>query len=314
MDVILHIGAHRTASTSFQAYMRANAPQLQGHGIGFWGPLRTRNGLLTGVIPVAGPVPAARQFDLAAGRIAVNVQKAAQAGLRQIVVSDENIAGAPRELLRAGTLYPDLAPRLGRYLKAFGDSVTRIVFSIRSPELFWSSCLAYGVKRGHRVPGRQRLEQIAAAPRGWQEVIRDIALAAPGVDLMVMTHEELGSLPERRLWQMTDRRVMPPMTHAREWLNRSPDLEELRSILETRAPGTSALLPRGEGRWMPFPHRAQAALRERYADDLFWLRAGADGLATLVGDGRDDDRGNEVRGNENCMTGATGPGRTGTEG
>ncbi len=38
----------------------------------------------------------------------------------------------------------------------------------------------------------------------------------------------------------------------------------------------------GEGRWHPFDSAQTAALREAYADDLLWLRAGADGLATLI--------------------------------
>lgn len=44
MDVILHIGAQRTATTSFQAYMRANSADLSAQGIGYWGPHRTRRG------------------------------------------------------------------------------------------------------------------------------------------------------------------------------------------------------------------------------------------------------------------------------
>jgi len=36
----------------------------------------------------------------------------------------------------------------------------------------------------------------------------------------------------------------------------------------------------GLGHWQPFTKDQTAALRETYADDLFWLTAGADGLAT----------------------------------
>ena len=45
MDIILHLGAHRAASTSFQTYLRGADAQLAGQGIGFWGPQRTRKGL-----------------------------------------------------------------------------------------------------------------------------------------------------------------------------------------------------------------------------------------------------------------------------
>ena len=58
MDIILHLGAHRTATTSFQHYLRANAAGLGAAGIGVWGPETTRDGLLAGVIPPRGSRPA----------------------------------------------------------------------------------------------------------------------------------------------------------------------------------------------------------------------------------------------------------------
>ena len=281
MDVILHLGAHRCASTSFQAYLRANAARLAVQGIGVWGPLRTRKGLFTGIIPADRGQTETRQFRQAAGRIALARERAARAGLRHLVVSDENILGAPRRNLRSTQLYAEAGMRLSRHVMAFGGDVARVVLSIRSPELYWASSFAFAVARGHPMPDAGRLAAIAGDARGWREVIEDIARAAPRAEVLVMTHEELGGLPERRLWHMTGERATPPLDHAREWLNRSPDLAALRKVLAERGedPG---LLPEGEGRWMPFDRPQQAALRERYSDDLFWLSAGAGGLATLV--------------------------------
>ena len=59
MEIVLHIGAHRTATTSFQAYMRGNAPGLVQGGVAFWGPLRTRNGLFSGLWAPVQPSPKA---------------------------------------------------------------------------------------------------------------------------------------------------------------------------------------------------------------------------------------------------------------
>ena len=49
MDVILHIGVHRTATTTFQAYLRERSDMLADQGLAFWGPRRTRNGLFHGI-------------------------------------------------------------------------------------------------------------------------------------------------------------------------------------------------------------------------------------------------------------------------
>ncbi|WP_375691048.1 hypothetical protein [Pseudooceanicola sp. LIPI14-2-Ac024] len=282
MDVILHVGAHRTAATTFQAYMRANSEGLARHGVGFWGPGRTRSGLFRGIIPQPDGGPERRQAQRAAGRIALAREAAGRSGVRQLVISDEGMLGSVRRNLAAGTLYPDAGARLARHVSAFG-SVDRIAISIRSPALYWASCLAEAVVRGHPLPTAAEIAEIAALRRGWRAVISDIAVAAGAGEVIVMAHEELGGLPERRLWHMLGQTLLPPMTHARDWLNHGPDLAALRTALMTQGADPAALPP-GTGRWMPFDAAQQAAMHEDYADDLFWLAAGADGLARLAGE------------------------------
>ena len=119
MEIILHLGAHRTATTSFQHYMGANAATLTAQGLGVWGPDVTRDGILTGVIPLPGGESARRQMDRARGRIALRLAQARKAGLRRIVVSDENMIGAARRNLRQGRLYDSAGERMARFAHAF---------------------------------------------------------------------------------------------------------------------------------------------------------------------------------------------------
>ena len=67
------------------------------------------------------------------------------------------------------------------------------------------------------------------------------------------------------------------------WLNRSPGARSLRGTLAEQGSDPTAL-PDTFGRWQPFTPEQSARLRENYADDLHWLTAGADGLATLTED------------------------------
>ncbi|MCB1364930.1 MAG: hypothetical protein KDK02_12460, partial [Rhodobacteraceae bacterium] len=78
-----------------------------------------------------------------------------------------------------------------------------------------------------------------------------------------------------------------PLAHARERLNATPRLPALRARL---TPGEAARLPPGDGRWQPFTAAQTRALRERYADDLMWLAAGAGGLARLLPQRQDEQR------------------------
>ncbi|MFD1508375.1 hypothetical protein [Lacimonas salitolerans] len=281
MDVILHIGAHRTASTSFQAYLRDNDAALTRQGVGAWGPRRTRGGLFAGIWPEAEVLPRRDGPARAAGRIALALHAEVAQGRRSLIVSDENVIGPPRDGIRACMLYPAAGERIARLAAAFEGRICRAVLSIRSPDAYWTSLVAMTVARGRPLPGPHRLQGLAHSPRRWRDVITDIACALPDVPLLVMPHEVFGAVPERRLAAMLPTPVDAPRLHARRCLNAAPKLPQLRAALALAGRDTTHL-PTGDGAYMPFTRAQTARLQESYADDLFWLHAGADGLATLI--------------------------------
>lgn len=279
MDVILHVGVHRTGSTSFQNYMRANRARLDGQAYGFWGPWRTRNGMLADVLTQPkDPISA----DRAMGRVRLNLDKSRKHGMRSLLVSDENMIGAPRRMLRAGALYPDIGERMARLSQAF-DRPTKIVMQIRSLENWWASMCAHLVGRGEALPDAAHITRLAQGTRSWRHVITDLACACPDSDIVVTPFERFAGRPDLMFHRMTGAPVFPICNVNEFWSNRSPDLAQLREITSDLGLPASCL-PAGDGRWMPFDHAQAAALRETYADDLFWLRSGADGLATLIED------------------------------
>ncbi|MBY6004357.1 hypothetical protein KUV62_10585 [Salipiger bermudensis] len=286
MEIILHAGAHRTATTSFQTYLRGAAPGLAAQGTGFWGPWRTRKGLfhgLTGAEPLPGDLARAQ------ARVRLAAEASVRRGVARLLVSDENMLGTPRACLRAEALYPEAAARLQRMRAAFGR-VDRLVLQIRSPEAWWSSALAFLLARGVAPPSSELLERLSREGRGWREVIADLACALPRAEIVVSRFESCAARPDALLLAATGGAgEAPPLPEAGIWAHRSPSLSELRAALA--AAGTEAkALPMGEGPWRPFSQAQSARLRERYADDLFWLMAGADGLAQLTEDpkpGRD---------------------------
>lgn len=279
MKVILHCGAHRCATTSFQEYLRQNAEPLAGQGIGFWGPLRTRGGLFHGIQPGPVPVGGRNLVKRARGRVQLHLDQSRALGVQQLLVSDENMIGNMRENLRQGALYSGVGERMARFAQAFGAPLSDLALSIRSLDGYWTSALAYAVARGHRLPTDAQLQRLAQAPRSWRDVITDIAAATPGVRLHVLPFETFGARPEAALTALTG--LPAPRSHARVRLNASLCLPDLRASLP--AP-QAAQLPEGSTRWRPFDEAQTAALREQYADDMMWLAAGADGLATLTDD------------------------------
>ncbi|SFE01035.1 hypothetical protein [Roseivivax sediminis] len=274
MDVCLHLGAHRSASTAFQLYARAHADALSVRGITVWDPRRTRTGLLHNVASRE-----ARPRDV--GRVKLACAAEAARGTTTLVVSDANMIGTPRANLRAHGLYPAVGERLARLGAAFGPA--RAVLQIREPASYWTSLFACLVARGVAPPDGVTLARILAARRGWREVIADLACALPDTQIVVTPYERFADAPHALMAALTGDPALPPSPPGAFGANRAPRPPELCRLLAEQGRDPAALRLRGEA-WQPFPDELAAALRESYQDDLYWLRAGADGLARYVED------------------------------
>lgn len=281
MDVILHMGAHRTATTTFQHYMRDHVDGLSTQKLAYWGPERARGTVFPGLFRNSIAPKGRNLAKRAEGRIRLFAAQAKVQGVEQLLVSDENLLGNCKQNIRAERLYPAAGERTARISAAFAGRVRRIVLSIRSQDLWWASACALTVSRGHPVPSARRLANIAQSRRSWRDVITDMACAAPGAQIDVLTFEAVTGQPERVLRTALEREVPTDTRH--RWLNRSPDVQALRTGLADQGSDPD-LLPDELGRWQPFTPEQTAIMRENYADDLHWLLAGADGLARLTED------------------------------
>jgi hypothetical protein len=279
MNVFLHIGAHRCATTSFQEYLRQNVDDLDRLNIGFWGPRRTRTGLFNGILPGPAVSTGRDPQRRAVGRVQMNLTQSMGLGLDHLLVTDENMMGTMRENLRTGSLYGGVGERMARFAQAFDGHVSDVMVNLRSLESYWASALGYGVARGYRMPGAKMLEHLAGHRRSWRDVLTDVACAVPGARIWALPFETYGGRPEAQLAAMVGQKM--PRAHARIRLNATPQLGALRGQLQS---AIADRLPKGEGRWQPFDEAQVATLRETYADDLMWLAAGGDGLVQLKQD------------------------------
>ncbi len=279
MDVILHLGAHRTATTSFQNYVRAQNDDLARCGEVFWGPRKMRQSALPGLFRRTAARKGRNVTKRAEGRIKLLCAQEKVRGTQKILVSDAHILGPWGDNLRHAAMYPGAGERVARVAQAFGSSLRRIVLCIRSQDLWWASICALSVARGHPLPGDLKRADISNCSRSWRDVITDVSCAAPAAEIVVLPFEIYADQPDVVLSAALERSTLPESN--RRWLNNSWDLPALRTFLREQGRDASAL-PDGSGRWQPFNTSQVARLREHYADDLHWLVAGADGLATLA--------------------------------
>lgn len=278
---MLHLGAHRCASTTFQAYLRANRDRLSKRGLTCWTPHRTRDGLMRGMLrhPAFVTDEDERSAARSTGRLRIEFERLHQCGQTGLLISEENILGTMRNNLLDTRLYPLLRERMMRFSPVFEGYPLRIGLGIRSYDDYWTSSLAYLVARGHAVPSVDLLDFLATQPRRWRDLVRDIAAALPDAEIVVWPFESYANQPERQLALIWDGDCSDLEDHG-YWCNRRADLAQLNEGVTLRGehPINAGLADTGT-HWAPFDDNQKQSLRAEYIRDLTWLAEGGDGLA-----------------------------------
>ena len=274
MDVLLHLGAHRTGTTAFQTYLGANRARLAAAGIAVWLPrdlrgspleaLSTRPGLRTAALV---DLPLAWRLDAALDRLEGQ-------GIRQLIVSEENLLGTMTCCHMAARPYPHAGARLRRLDGLFGGRIMRAALGLRDMAEWWSSTLAFRMPRGGPVPDAGLLARLAMQPRGWGAVLADIASALPGRPVAAWDFTWSAGHPKRALAALLGAAPPEGLVPTKKGRNASPGVADLRAALEARG---AATLPPGlgdadGGRWMPFTDGARAVMATAHAAEIAALR------------------------------------------
>lgn len=121
--LVLHIGLHKTATTALQDFLKAQLPALEARGATYV-PLGAMRKRFTPGLQKIGP-------DTLADLGAFLAKRPEQA----VVLSDENIAGIPREALR-DRLYARAGARVRAILAAARPRPATVVVTLREPGPF----------------------------------------------------------------------------------------------------------------------------------------------------------------------------------
>lgn len=286
LEVILHLGAHRTATTAFQLWLGANEVRLLARGIAVWAPSRTRAGLFAGLVRPPAQVTAEdrRAARRAALRIRQQIDRLAADGVTRLLVSEENMAGTILGNLARGAAYPEARARLDRFAEAFDGRVQALGLGIRALDDWWASCLAFAMARGRRPPPPEVLDRIARAGAGWRPLIGAAEGAFAPARITVWRAERLAGAPAGQLAALLDAPapagLLPPLPGR---INAAQGRDGLRAILAGRGDfAVAAAIRPGAGRWMPFSPPQRQALRRGFEEDLAWLRSGAGAGVTHI--------------------------------
>ncbi|MDV7145260.1 hypothetical protein R3X27_21465 [Tropicimonas sp. TH_r6] len=206
-------------------------------------------------------------------------------GLSRLLVSEQNLLGTAANCLKSERLYPWAFERLDRVVPGFHERCDRIILSIRAYDRFWASLLTQQVLNGFPAPDRAALDRLVTQPRRWRRIIEEISAAFPRAQVIICPSERFAPRPEQQLAVMTGGSLSPGfasrMAGVRSWEARGATPEDICEVMADC--GHLAPIPiSSDERWLLFDRDQREALIAQYAEDLAWLRAGANGHATLI--------------------------------
>ncbi|MEX3014394.1 hypothetical protein [Gymnodinialimonas hymeniacidonis] len=277
MDVILHVGAHRTATTTFQHHLAANRGALRAARATYWGPKVVRGGLFRTMSGGTDPI-LPWQAKRAAKRAALRSEALRQDGIKRLIISDENMLGSLRNVLEDTLLYPGAGRRIAEFAQGFQKHNLTIGLGVRCYSHWWTSALAFRLMRGGPLPRADLRERMVTQPRRWRHIVEEIARAVPDARLVVWTHEALSSAPHLQLHALADIATIPASLPI---LNAAPRGTEVRRFM-TDCGLNAEEFTWPDNRFMPFEMHEADALRAQYQDDLTWLAEGAGGSADYI--------------------------------
>lgn len=229
--VVLHLGAHKTASTHFNRLLRKNSHLTSENSVAVpkkdeIRSLVTRR-LSGGNLKESGPMHEAVVAELAQGA-------------RTLFISDENILGTPNRLIQNGVMYPSAGKRVRAALRILGDSPVELMLAVREPAGFAVSSWGEAMRSWGYLDFRAYLGADPMSALRWTQLARRILAARPGLRLTVWTYEDyrartntlmaevlgLPEVPEDRLREL-DNVVRPGLSQRA--------VEEIRKMCEGSA-------------------------------------------------------------------------------
>jgi hypothetical protein len=178
--VLVHLGAHKTASTHFNRLLR-------------------KNGTLTSQFSVAVPrkdeIRSLVTRRLSGGNLKETGPMRAEVvgvlaqGARTLFLSDENILGTPNRLVQNGVMYPSAGKRVRAALRLLGDGPVELMLAVREPGSFAVSSWGEAMRSWGYLDFRAYIGADPIPSLRWSQLVRRILAARSGIRLTVWTFE-----------------------------------------------------------------------------------------------------------------------------
>lgn len=284
MRLRIHVGAHRTGTTTLQSIIRENDAALSASGIKAltcWGAGdRTNPGLrnVTRMVEKASRRRGVLRF--------LKIREANRELRRQcgddpcelLVLSDENLLGKPFSIPHGTALYPHSRRILTALASVLPASPESIHITVREYASFLTSAYAMSAVYSSNVPRFHEIKRaLTRLERGWPDVLVDIQSSFPKSKITFSCYEETSvktTLHAILGWDTTTLAT----DKSEKTINASPTVEAINASMlassKTHGEADALIQQYAQGtKFDPFSETEKTQLRSRYERDLVALRS-----------------------------------------
>ena len=180
MRVMLHLGAHKTASTHFNRTLRRNKPLTQKNNIAVPKKDAIRALVTRRLMDMSMETARALQDDVLADLLD---------GQDTMFLSDENILGTSVHLFSENQMYHTAAWRVKRATQILGQDGVELMLAVRNPADFLVSAYGETIRSYGYVAFRDYLDGTPVAELSWTKLVRRLMRASGGRPMTVWTYE-----------------------------------------------------------------------------------------------------------------------------
>lgn len=272
-NLVILVGAHKTASSHLQHSLLGSQRALAEHGIAVIGPKTMRQDLtpMTRLIR-DGMTPEVVQ---AAGHAFLDYHGG---DAETIVLMDENILGGTERkmLLRRARIYPNAPYRIKRLTKIFEGHNLQIGLATRNPASFLPSCWGESLRHGETGNFEDYVADFDPTLKIWTGLLQRVAKRTGDIPITLWRYEDYRTLGPALFTQLFKKDVTEAVTPEAEV--RRPGLSQRAAdwfqAQEKRNKATSRearrLFPKegGEKAFSPWSDEQIATLTESYERDI----------------------------------------------
>jgi hypothetical protein len=217
LEIRLHVGAHKTATTHTQQMLLNNRQRLAEAGVCYIELQRLRQIFTRPITRIFRDVSrATASSSVPTLRAAINGELTAQTGQFQtLVLSDECLMGNMPSLARTGKLYGNRRNRLELVKKVFEGCPITVVFTTRNYIDFYPSAYAQVIKLGGSVTYPDFLRRLDFESNTWRAIVSDLSqIFGPG-RVRLFRYEDYPANLERMLENIIGRKLALDIDAAR---------------------------------------------------------------------------------------------------